>query len=71
MLVSFVACSLERVMEMATQVDSQGRVIVFTTHREHAELKRDQILGYGADPLVMGSRSSMRAVIEPAEASQG
>ena len=33
---------------------------------ERAELKREQIIGYGADPRLEASRASMRAVIEPA-----
>ena len=51
---------------LAREVDQQGRAVLFTTHRELAELKRDQILAYGADPLVASCRSSMRATIEPA-----
>ena len=34
--------------------------------KELAELKRDQILGYGRDPQVSCSSGSMNAVIEPA-----
>jgi len=30
-------------------VDTQGKVIVFTTTKEHAELKRDQIHAFGKD----------------------
>ena len=56
----------ERGMQMAEEVDSTGRVIVLTTHKERAELKRDQIHGFGADPRLEASRASMRAVIEPA-----
>ena len=52
---------------MAKEVDTQGRVIVLTTTREHAELKRDQIHAYGKDDLVAGCKGSMRATIEPAE----
>jgi ATP-dependent Clp protease adaptor protein ClpS len=54
--------------QLARQVDSQGRAIVMTTHRELAELKRDQILGFGADPRIEKCCGSMGAVIEPAEA---
>jgi ATP-dependent Clp protease adaptor protein ClpS len=57
---------LEKSFKMAREVDNSGRVIVLTTTKEHAELKRDQILGYGADPLLEKSNGSMRAVIEPA-----
>ncbi len=50
---------------LAKRVDSTGRVIVLTTTKEHAELKRDQILAFGADPLIPGCQGSMTAVIEP------
>jgi ATP-dependent Clp protease adaptor protein ClpS len=53
--------------QLARQVDSQGRAIVMTTHRELAELKRDQILAFGADPRIVSCAGSMSAVIEPAE----
>ena len=56
----------ERAYQMAKEVDETGRVIVLTTHKERAELKRDQIMGYGADPRIEACRGSMRATIEPA-----
>jgi ATP-dependent Clp protease adaptor protein ClpS len=52
---------------LAQEVDTQGRVIVLTTTREHAELKRDQIHAYGKDSLIAGCKGSMSATIEPAE----
>ena len=45
--------------QIAEQVNSQMRAIVYTTHKEHAELKRDQIHAFGADvrvPQCAGSR---------------
>jgi ATP-dependent Clp protease adaptor protein ClpS len=48
-------------------VDATGRVIVLTTHREKAELKRDQIHAYGADFRIAACKGSMSAIIEPAE----
>ena len=56
----------ERGFQMAREVDSQGRVIVMTTHKERAELKRDQIHAYGADTRISRCRGSMTALIEPA-----
>lgn len=53
-------------LAMATEVDTRGRVIVLTTTKEHAELKRDQIHACGADRLVARCRGSMSATIEPA-----
>ncbi|GMV98621.1 MAG: ATP-dependent Clp protease adaptor ClpS [Phycisphaerae bacterium] len=52
---------------MAQEVDLTGRVIVETTTLERAELKRDQIHAYGADPRSQRSKGSMSAIIEPAE----
>jgi len=58
---------VETAYQMAKEVDKSGRVIVLTTHKEHAELKRDQILAYGADPRLSRSKGSMGAIIEPAQ----
>jgi len=56
----------EKCKQLAEEVDSQGRTIVLTTTKEHAELKRDQIHAYGRDNL-QGSKGSMWASIEAAE----
>jgi ATP-dependent Clp protease adaptor protein ClpS len=56
-----------KAFKMAEEVDSHGRVIVLTTHKEKAELKRDQITAYGADARMASSQGSMSAVIEPAQ----
>ena len=58
---------VERGFKLAEQVDKQGRAIVLTTTREHAELKQDQIHAYGPDPTIERCKGSMTAVIEPAE----
>jgi len=55
----------EKGYQLAKEVDSQGRVIVLTTTREHAELKRDQIHAFGADRLLARSKGAMSASIEP------
>src|SRR5262249_24665061 len=52
---------------MAWEVHTQGRVIVLTTTKEHAELKQDQIHAFGPDPLSQDCKGSMTAIIEPAE----
>jgi len=41
------------------------RVVVCTTDRTTADLKRDQIASFGADPLIPHSTGSMHAVVEP------
>ena len=56
--------SIERSFEMATKVDNLGRVILMTTTREHAELKRDQVHAFGVDPLIETCQGSMTAVLE-------
>ncbi len=57
---------LDVAVAMAVEVDTQGRVVVATTTRERAELKRDQIHAYGADWRLPRSAGSMSAEIEPA-----
>lgn len=61
----------EKATQIAEMVDAHGRAVVFTTHKELAELKRDQILGYGADPHVKACKGSMSAIIEPTREEDG
>ena len=56
----------EKALRMALEVDVTGRVIVDTTTKERAELKQEQVHGYGADPRLPRSKGSMTAEIEPA-----
>ncbi len=67
MLQSVFAYPAERGFQLAKEVDSTGRVIVMTTHKELAELKRDQIVSFGADPRISRCKGSMQAIVEPAE----
>lgn len=57
----------EQCHKMAETVDTQGKVIVLTTTKEHAELKRDQIIAYGKDELIKNCTGSMHATIESVE----
>lgn len=57
----------EKGFQMAKEVDTSGRVIVTTTTKEHAELKRDQIHAYGKDSRLPRCKGSMSSLIEPAE----
>ena len=68
MLQSIFKHSEEQAFVIAQEVDKSGRAIVCTTHKERAELKRDQIAGYGCDIRLAASKTSMRAMIQPAEA---
>jgi ATP-dependent Clp protease adaptor protein ClpS len=56
----------EKAFQMAKEVDTSGRVIVDTTTKERAELKRDQIHAFGPDPRILRCAGSMSATIEPA-----
>ena len=61
MLVILVGHSPQEAYELALAVDTAGRLIVDTTTRERAELKRDQIRAYGPDPRIGQSKNSMGA----------
>ncbi|GIW84364.1 MAG: ATP-dependent Clp protease adaptor ClpS [Thermogemmata sp.] len=67
MLKDLFGYPLEKGYQLAKEVDTRGRAIVCTTTLERAELKRDQIHAYGPDPRIPRCKSSMRAIIEPAE----
>ena len=56
---------VERGLQLAEEVDRQGRAILLTTTMEHAELKRDQIHAFGKDPFIKDCKGSMSASIEP------
>ncbi len=65
MLCSLFHYPVREAFAMAREVDTIGRVVVATTHRERAELKCEQITTFGADPRILASRGSMCAHIEP------
>ena len=67
MLVGIFGHARAKAYTMACEVDASGRVIVDTTSKERAELKRDQIHAYGSDPRIARCQGSMSAEIEPAE----
>lgn len=56
---------VEKGYQIAQEVNNRGRAIVLTTTKEHAELKRDQIHGYGKDAEIRSCKGSMSASIEP------
>lgn len=57
----------EKGYQMAMEVHTRSRVIVDTTTKERAELKRDQIHAFGPDPGIPRCQGSMSSTIEPAE----
>ncbi len=69
MLKELFGFPIEKGFQLAEQVNGRGRAICLTTTKEHAELKRDQIHGYGRDHRLPRSAGSMSATIEPDESS--
>ena len=67
MLMKLFGHSRGTAFQMACEVDLAGRVVVDTTTKERAELKRDQIHAYGPDWRILRCQGSMSAIIEPAE----
>jgi ATP-dependent Clp protease adaptor protein ClpS len=53
--------------ELTLRIHLTGRAIVLTTHRELAELKREQVLAYGADPRMSVSKGPLGCYIEASE----
>ncbi len=58
--------SLTLAETLTWRIHNTGRAIVLTTHRELAELKREQVLGYGPDPRMSISKGPLGCYIEPA-----
>ncbi len=66
MMQTLFACDGARALRIAQTVDSEGRAVCMTTHKELAELKREQALSFGHDPLMAVSKGPMTVIIEPA-----
>jgi ATP-dependent Clp protease adaptor protein ClpS len=67
MMQNLFAHDEEKAFLIAERVDNDGRAVCMTTHKEHAELKREQIIAFGRDPLMSACKGPMSAIIEPAE----
>jgi len=67
MLKQLFAFPVEKGMQHAKEVHEQGRTILLTTTKEHAELKQEQIHAFGPDKMIPRCQGSMSAEIEPAE----
>ncbi|MBO6576600.1 MAG: ATP-dependent Clp protease adaptor ClpS [Rhodothermales bacterium] len=67
MLMDLFGHPMATAFRMARKVDANGWVIVDTTTKERAELKRDQIHDYGADWRIETCQGSMSATVEAAE----
>jgi ATP-dependent Clp protease adaptor protein ClpS len=57
---------LPKAKELTWRIHTSGRAIVYTTHKELAELKRDQVIAYGPDPRMEISKGPLRCYVEPA-----
>ena len=67
MLMELFGFPAEKGYQLAKTVDTQGKAIVLTTTKEHAELKRDQIHAYGKDGLIENCKGGMWSTIEAVE----
>jgi|SRR5437660_592221 ATP-dependent Clp protease adaptor protein ClpS len=66
MLVKLFGHSLSIAETLTWRIHNTGRAIVLTTHKELAELKREQVLAYGPDPRMSISKGPLGCYIEPA-----
>jgi len=64
MLHTIFGYPVEKGFRLAREVDTRGRAVIFTSSLEQAELKRDLILGFGADPLLERSTGPIIATLE-------
>ncbi len=66
MLTKLFGHSLTIAETLTWRIHNTGRAIVLTTHKELAELKREQVLAYGPDPRMSISKGPLGCYIEPA-----
>ena len=67
MMQMIFAHPIPRAMTIAKTVDSQGRAVCLITHKEHAELKLEQIHSFGRDARIASCAGAMSAILEPAQ----
>ena len=66
MLMEIFGYDLQKSYKMTVEVDTKKRVIVWTGHRELAEMKQEQIHEYGPDWRMKSSKGPMSAILERA-----
>ena len=66
MLIKLFRHDLSKAEELTLRIHLTGRAVVYTTHKELAELKRDQVIAYGPDPRMKISKGPLRCYVEPA-----
>jgi len=67
LLIKLFAHPLPVAEALTWRIHNRGRAVVYTTHKEKAELKREQVVSHGADPRMKESRGPLGCYIEPAE----
>jgi len=67
MLGDLLGHSVPAAFRMAVELDTTGRVIVWTGERARAERRRRRIHAYGADARLPRSQGAMSAVLERAD----
>jgi len=70
MMQSIFGYTVDQAVSFAETVDRTGRGICTTTHKEHAELKCEQIVSVGRDPATADSKGPMGCILEPAETAK-
>src|SRR5262249_17514831 len=68
LLTKLFAHPLATAEALTWRIHTTGRAVVYTTHKEKAELKRGQVLAYGPDPRMSISKGPLGCYIEPAPA---
>jgi ATP-dependent Clp protease adaptor protein ClpS len=66
LLIKLFAHSIPTAEKLTLDIHLRGRAVVYTTHKEKAELKREQVVSYGADPRMAISKGPLGCYIEPA-----
>ena len=66
MLCEIFGYSIAKSYGMTVEVDTRKRVIVWSGHRELAEMYQEKIHDYGADPRMDTSKGSMSCILEKA-----
>lgn len=68
LLTKLFSHSVSTAEALTWKIHNAGRAVVYTTHKEKAELKCDQVLSYGPDPRMSISKGPLNCYIEPAPA---
>jgi ATP-dependent Clp protease adaptor protein ClpS len=56
----------DKALMLTSKIHHEGCAIAETTHKERAEMLKELVDGYGADPYMKGKKFSLPCTIEPA-----